>query len=186
MKAKQFLLLSASALTLCLFCACRRAPAEQIQGRVARMAELEIDPAQLENYKAALREEIETSIRVEPGVLTLYAVSVKGNPAHKRMKIKPFAIAAVTLSLPALACAQAPREETTPALTPEDVRSVSPALERYTQGALMGDLWKRPDLSPSEGAQVIIADIDESASDEASFITGSAHSVDGGAAARRI
>ncbi|MEG9437357.1 antibiotic biosynthesis monooxygenase [Edaphobacter sp. HDX4] len=26
------------------------------------------------------REEIETSIRIEPGVLTLYAVSVKGEP----------------------------------------------------------------------------------------------------------
>jgi quinol monooxygenase YgiN len=85
MKAKQFLLLSASALTLCLFCACRRAPAEQVQGRVVRLAELEIDPAQLENYKAALREEIEASIRVEPGVLTLYAVSVKDSPARIRI-----------------------------------------------------------------------------------------------------
>jgi hypothetical protein len=33
-----------------------------------RLAELEIDPAQIENYKAALKEEIETSIRVESGV----------------------------------------------------------------------------------------------------------------------
>lgn len=50
-----------------------------------RLAELEIDPAQLENYKAALREEIEASIRLEPGVLTLYAVSVKDNPTQIRI-----------------------------------------------------------------------------------------------------
>ena len=37
---------------------------------LVRLAELEIDPAQLDSYKAFLREEIETSIRVEPGVLS--------------------------------------------------------------------------------------------------------------------
>ncbi|MFL6529214.1 MAG: putative quinol monooxygenase [Chthoniobacterales bacterium] len=41
------------------------------------MAKLEIDPAQLDAYKAALKEEIETSVRLEPGVLGLYAVSDK-------------------------------------------------------------------------------------------------------------
>lgn len=85
MNAKQFLILGASALTLCLLCVCGRAPAKKMQGQVVRLAEIEIDPAQLENYKAALREEIETSIRVEPGVLTLYAVSVKDDPAHIRI-----------------------------------------------------------------------------------------------------
>jgi quinol monooxygenase YgiN len=49
------------------------------------LAELEIDPAQLESYKAFLREEIATSIRVEPGVLNLYAVAVKGQPAQIRI-----------------------------------------------------------------------------------------------------
>ena len=34
-----------------------------------RLAELEIDPAQVDSYKAALKEEIEASIRLEPGVL---------------------------------------------------------------------------------------------------------------------
>ena len=50
--------------------------AETGQERVVRLAELEIDSAHLESYKAALQEEIATSIRVEPGVLTLYAVSL--------------------------------------------------------------------------------------------------------------
>ena len=52
---------------------------------VVRLAELQIDPARLDQYKAALREEIETSIRLEAGVLTLYAVSVKGDPAQIRL-----------------------------------------------------------------------------------------------------
>ena len=34
----------------------------------------------------------------------------------------------------------------TPMLTLDDVRSVSPALARYTQGSLLGDVWKRPGL----------------------------------------
>jgi 4-carboxymuconolactone decarboxylase len=41
-----------------------------------------IDPAQLESYKAILKEEIEASVSKEPGVLTLYAVSEKENPNH--------------------------------------------------------------------------------------------------------
>jgi quinol monooxygenase YgiN len=59
--------------------------AETGQDRVVHLAELEIDPAYLEHYKAALQEEIATSIRVEPGVLTLYAVSVKDHPTQIRL-----------------------------------------------------------------------------------------------------
>jgi 4-carboxymuconolactone decarboxylase len=50
--------------------------------QMVRLAKLEIDSAQLEKYKVALKEEIETSLRVEPGVLTLYAVAEKKNPTH--------------------------------------------------------------------------------------------------------
>lgn len=59
--------------------------AETGQDRVVRLAELEIDPAHLESYKTALQEEIATSIRVEPGVLTLYAVSLKDHPTQIRL-----------------------------------------------------------------------------------------------------
>jgi quinol monooxygenase YgiN len=52
---------------------------------VVRLAELQIDPVRLDEYKAALSEEIEASIRLEEGVLTLYAVSVKGHPAQIRL-----------------------------------------------------------------------------------------------------
>ena len=49
---------------------------------VVRIARLQIDSAQLENYKAALKEHAETAVQVEPGVLTLYAVYEKNNPTH--------------------------------------------------------------------------------------------------------
>ena len=52
---------------------------------LVRIAELEIDPAQLAAYRNALKEEITTAIRVEPGVLTLYAVSVKDQPSQIRI-----------------------------------------------------------------------------------------------------
>ena len=86
MNAKQFPILGASVLILgasvLMLSLCGSALAEEMQGRYVRLAEVEIDPAQLESYKAAATEEIETSVRVEPGVLALYAVSVKDNPAH--------------------------------------------------------------------------------------------------------
>jgi len=47
-----------------------------------RLARLVIDSTQLEPYKALLKEEIETSVRVEPGVITLYAVSENDKPTH--------------------------------------------------------------------------------------------------------
>ena len=54
----------------------------QEKNQMVRLAKLVIDSAQLQSFKAALKEEIETSVRVEPGVLTLYAVSEKNNPTH--------------------------------------------------------------------------------------------------------
>lgn len=56
----------------------------EIQGVVVRIAELEIDRAQLENYKAAVREEIEAAVRLEPGVLAIYSVAEKDNPTRLR------------------------------------------------------------------------------------------------------
>lgn len=85
MNITQLPILGLLALSLCLLSAYGSTPTLQTQGRIVRLAELEIDPAQLEKYKAALKEEIEASIRVEPGVLTLYAVSVKDNPTQIRI-----------------------------------------------------------------------------------------------------
>lgn len=49
---------------------------------MVRLAKIVIDSSQLESYKAFLREEIETSLRIESGVKTLYAVSETQNPTH--------------------------------------------------------------------------------------------------------
>jgi quinol monooxygenase YgiN len=54
----------------------------QQKGQMVRLAKLVVDSTQLENYVAYLKEEIETSVRVEPGVLTLYAVAEKDKPTH--------------------------------------------------------------------------------------------------------
>jgi quinol monooxygenase YgiN len=58
--------------------------AQEAKGPVIRIPELEIDPAQMAAYSAAVKEEMEESVRVEPGVLALYAVSIKGQPHHLR------------------------------------------------------------------------------------------------------
>jgi quinol monooxygenase YgiN len=55
------------------------------QQPLVRIAELEIEPTKLDAYKAAVTEEIETSMRVEPGVLAIYSVAVKGNPSQLRL-----------------------------------------------------------------------------------------------------
>jgi quinol monooxygenase YgiN len=52
---------------------------------IIRIAELDIDPAQLVAYKALLAEEIEASVRVEPGVIFLHGVSLKDAPHKIRM-----------------------------------------------------------------------------------------------------
>ena len=57
----------------------------KMQGRYVRLAELEIDPAQLQGFSAAIKEGIEAAVRVEPGVLALYAVSEKDDPARIRV-----------------------------------------------------------------------------------------------------
>jgi len=59
--------------------------AQVTEQRIVRIAELEIDPSQLEAYKAALKEEIEASIQLESGVSALYAVSVKDQPNQVRL-----------------------------------------------------------------------------------------------------
>jgi quinol monooxygenase YgiN len=85
MTSTQYLFLGASLLATSMVPASVDTFVQQMRTPVVRLAELHIDPSQLEEYTAALRDEIETSIRLEPGVLTLYAVAVKGDPAQIRI-----------------------------------------------------------------------------------------------------
>lgn len=82
MDIKQLLLLGASVLAASVpgF-----AVADDVQGLYLQLAEIEIDPAQLDDYKAAVKEHIEIATRVEPGVMVLYAVSEKNDPARVRV-----------------------------------------------------------------------------------------------------
>jgi quinol monooxygenase YgiN len=52
---------------------------------LVRIAELEIDPNQIDAYKTLLAEEVEASVRLEPGVLLLFALSIKGSPDKIRV-----------------------------------------------------------------------------------------------------
>jgi len=52
---------------------------------MVRIAELEIDPEQLDAYKAILAEEQEASVRLEPGVLMLHSVAIADNPTQIRL-----------------------------------------------------------------------------------------------------
>ena len=82
MDAKQLLIFGASMLASGLGAS---AFAAETHGQYVRIAELEIDPAQLDSFNSAVKESIETAIRVEPGVLVLYAVSERDNPTHVRV-----------------------------------------------------------------------------------------------------
>jgi quinol monooxygenase YgiN len=53
---------------------------ENIQ--MVRLAKIQVDPSQLNNYNIALREQMATAVRVEPGVLTYYALADKISPSH--------------------------------------------------------------------------------------------------------
>ena len=72
MNAKQILIL-VGALFFTLFEAVAMSEASSQQH--IQIAEIEVDPAQLDGYKAAATQQIEAAVRLEPGVLVLYSVS---------------------------------------------------------------------------------------------------------------
>lgn len=78
MKIKKQILVPNALIMMLLVC---NSVIAQQQSPIVRVAKLQIDSVQLDNYKAMLKEEIETSVRMEVGVLNLYAVADKKNPA---------------------------------------------------------------------------------------------------------
>jgi len=57
-------------------------PSYPEKDQLVRLAKLVIDSTQLDAYNAILKEGMEAAVRLEPGVLTLYAVAEKENPTH--------------------------------------------------------------------------------------------------------
>lgn len=55
-------------------------PCPPAENNKVRLSLITVDPTQLDAYNAYLKEEIEASMQLEPGVLSLYAVSEKENP----------------------------------------------------------------------------------------------------------
>jgi len=55
------------------------------------------------------------------------------------------------------ATARSTSEGVPPMLPLNDIRMVSPALEKYTQDRLLGEIWKRPDLAPRDRSIVTLA-----------------------------
>lgn len=50
--------------------------------QMVRLAKIKVDPRQLEQYNAALREQMSTAVRVEPGVLSYHAMADKTDPSR--------------------------------------------------------------------------------------------------------
>ncbi|POO56872.1 putative quinol monooxygenase [Agrobacterium rosae] len=55
------------------------------QDLVVRMADIEIDPLHLDAYRHLLAEEIEASVSMEEGVISLNAVAIKDCPEKIRI-----------------------------------------------------------------------------------------------------
>jgi quinol monooxygenase YgiN len=54
----------------------------QEKTQMVRLAKIKVDPLQLDKYNEALKEQMTTAVRVEPGVLTYYAVADKNDSSQ--------------------------------------------------------------------------------------------------------
>src|SRR5712664_1451337 len=78
--------------------------------------------------------------------------TVRKRMNDRRFRMKYLAAAIVTLTVMAASKVQADEMKMN-----ENVRMVAPALEKYAQGTLLGDVWKRPGLSARDRSIVTIA-----------------------------
>lgn len=69
----------------CMLSCGRSTSRQEVSDNIVRLAVITVDPAQLDSYNELLKEEIEASLRLEPGVLVLYAMSEKDDPARIRI-----------------------------------------------------------------------------------------------------
>lgn len=74
------------------------------------------------------------------------------------MKLLAAAIVSlVVIALPAQAQETKAMHTSKPMLSGEEVRSVAPALDKYTQDRLLGDVWKHPGLNPRDRSIITLA-----------------------------
>ena len=94
--------------------------------------------------------------------MTMSAVRPDAHFGKASRKAGLVAAAALSFSLAAASLAVAQGSDTRPgpstlSATRDDVRMVAPSLERYAQGALFGDLWRRPGLAPRDRSLVTLS-----------------------------
>ena len=76
------LILAAAMFAAATACSAAGTAAGNYDDDIVRLSRITVDASQLEAYKAILKEEAEASMRVEPGVRFLYAVSEKDDPTQ--------------------------------------------------------------------------------------------------------
>jgi quinol monooxygenase YgiN len=59
--------------------------ANDLKGMIIRMSEIEIDTTHLDEYKTILKEEAEASVRLEPGVISIYPMQQQEDPTQVRI-----------------------------------------------------------------------------------------------------
>jgi quinol monooxygenase YgiN len=67
---------------LLVMCSGKTSIISEDTNQLVRLAVIEVDSLQIKPYTEFLKEEIEASIRLEPGVITLYGVAEKDSPKH--------------------------------------------------------------------------------------------------------
>jgi quinol monooxygenase YgiN len=55
------------------------------QRMMVRISEIQIDPARLDEYNAVLKEESEASVRLEPGVISIFPMYQREHPTEVRI-----------------------------------------------------------------------------------------------------
>jgi quinol monooxygenase YgiN len=63
----------------------QNASSNPMKGMLVRISEIQIHAEYLEEYNAILKEEAEASVRLEPGVITIFPMSQRGNPTELRI-----------------------------------------------------------------------------------------------------
>jgi len=80
LKQKKLLMFALSLVTLLI--SYSNTVKAQSENQMVRLARIKVKPLQLQKYNSALKEQMTTAVRVEPGVLTYYAVADKNNPSN--------------------------------------------------------------------------------------------------------
>ncbi|RYU91360.1 antibiotic biosynthesis monooxygenase [Mucilaginibacter terrigena] len=69
-------------LSIAIIISCSASVMAQQKEQMVRLAKIQVDTAQLEQYNAALKLQMTTAVALEPGVLTYYAVADKKDASH--------------------------------------------------------------------------------------------------------